>query len=143
MDDLTLTQKRHREICDDIHEMYLKKNIEYGNSFSELYNDLGIISAVTQITHKYNRLKNLAKDNSNNINVAYESITDTLLDMANYCIMTIIEMHKEDTCEHEWQYSGQTSSGHEYVCKKCKATKILSAEAVYAAEKLQLETLTI
>ena len=57
----TEIQKRHQEICDFIHyNLWIPKNQAYGNSFHELYKDLGIISAVTQITHKYNRLKNLA-----------------------------------------------------------------------------------
>ena len=52
--------KRHEEICKSIHEdIYIPKNEAYGDSFHKLYEDLGIISAVTQITHKYNRLKNL------------------------------------------------------------------------------------
>ena len=90
------TEKRHQEICDNIHETWLWKNAAYGDSFHQLYADLGIISAVTQITHKYNRLKTLAKDKSNSINTRDESIIDTLLDMANYCIMTAMEIERED-----------------------------------------------
>lgn len=86
---------RHKEICDTIHDTYLQKNTAYGDSFHKLYEDLGIISAVTQITHKYNRLKTLAKDRNNNINIGDEAITDTLLDMANYCIMTVMEIERE------------------------------------------------
>ena len=89
--------KRHQEICDDMHMLYLQKNAAYGNSFSELYEDLGIISAVTQITHKYNRLKTLAKDKNCSINTSNESIIDTLIDMANYCIMTVMEIEKENS----------------------------------------------
>lgn len=96
MDNLTAQHKRHQEICDEIHSTYLQKNAAYGNSFSELYQDLGIISAVTQITHKYNRLKTLAKDKNNDIATNDESIIDTLLDMANYCIMTAMEIENEN-----------------------------------------------
>lgn len=92
-------QKRHQEICDGIHEMWLQKNAAYGDSFHQLYDDLGIISAVTQITHKYNRLKTLAKDKNNNISAGDESIVDTLLDMANYCIMTAMEIERESNKE--------------------------------------------
>lgn len=86
---------KHKEICDSIHDTYLQKNTAYGDSFHKLYEDLGIISAVTQITHKYNRLKTLAKDRNNNVNTGDESIIDTLLDMANYCIMTAMEIERE------------------------------------------------
>lgn len=95
-DNQELITKRHQEICDDIHATYLQKNAAYGDSFHKLYEDLGIISAVTQITHKYNRLKTLAKDTYHNISTNDESLTDTLLDMANYCIMTAMEIEREN-----------------------------------------------
>ena len=94
-------EKRHREICDYIHmDLYLPKNAAYGDSFHKLYSDLGIISAVTQISHKYNRLVNLAKDKNADTLVADESITDTLLDLANYCILTAMEIEREQNKEN-------------------------------------------
>lgn len=98
-DDELMIHKRHQEICDGIHEMYLQKNAAYGDSFHKLYEDLGIISAVTQITHKYNRLKTLAKDKNHDISAGDEPIVDTLLDMANYCIMTAMEIERENDKE--------------------------------------------
>jgi len=98
MSELTIQEKgykRHQELCDEIHETYVQKNTAYGDSFHELYKDLGIISAVTQITHKYSRLKTLAKDKNNNINTGDEAITDTLLDLANYCLLTVMEIERE------------------------------------------------
>lgn len=95
--------ERHQEICDEIHETWLLKNAAYGDSFHKLYEDLGIISAVTQITHKYNRLKTLAKDKNSEISAGDEPIIDTLLDMANYCIMTAMEIERENNiceCSH-------------------------------------------
>jgi len=88
--------RRHQEICDEIHETWVQKNAAYGDSFHELYADLGIISAVTQITHKYNRLKNLVKEKNADMIAGDESIMDTLLDMANYCIMTAMEIEREN-----------------------------------------------
>ena len=94
-------EKRHQEICDYIHmDLYLPKNAAYGDSFHKLYSDLGIISAVTQISHKYNRLVNLAKDKNADTLAADESITDTLLDLANYCILTAMEIEREQNKEN-------------------------------------------
>ena len=94
-------EKRHQEICDYIHMgLYLPKNAAYGDSFHKLYSDLGIISAVTQISHKYNRLVNLAKDKNADTLAADESITDTLLDLANYCILTAMEIEREQNKEN-------------------------------------------
>lgn len=82
--------KKHSEICNELTEIYTKKNKDYGNSFGETFNKLGLISAVTRISDKYNRLCNLAINN--NPEIKDETITDTLIDLANYCIMTLIEM---------------------------------------------------
>ena len=85
--------KYHKEICNKLNTIYEQKNKAYGNSFSNTFNDLGIISAVTRISDKFNRLKTLAKNEY--IPQGDESISDTLLDMANYCIMTSMEINGE------------------------------------------------
>jgi hypothetical protein len=78
----------------NLNDTYIQKNKAYGNSFSDTFEKLGIISAITRITDKYNRLVNLAT--YSNINIGDESIKDTLLDMANYCIMTYMELDKRE-----------------------------------------------
>lgn len=85
--------EKHREICEHLNKVYTNKNHDYGDSFGETFKKLGIISAVTRITDKYNRLCNLCIKTQA---VKDESIEDTLLDMANYCIMTIIELEKTE-----------------------------------------------
>lgn len=88
--------KRHAEILAGIHELYLQKNTAYGSSFSDTYKDLGIMSAMTRLSDKFNRAKTLAKHREKgDINIGDEPITDTLLDLANYCIMTVMEIEKE------------------------------------------------
>lgn len=88
--------QRHKEICEELNKIYAQKNHDYGNSFGETFDKLGIISAVTRISDKYNRLVSLCTKPEEERQVKDESITDTLLDMANYCMMTVIEMHKSD-----------------------------------------------
>ena len=87
--------KKHSEICNKLTEIYTKKNKDYGNSFGETFEKLGLISAITRISDKYNRLCNLAINN--NPEIKDETITDTLIDLANYCIMTLIEMDYQET----------------------------------------------
>lgn len=89
----------HKELCKKLNEVYEKKNHDYGNSFGETFEKLGIISAVTRISDKHNRLVSLCTLPDEERKVKDESIEDTLLDMANYCIMTVIELHniKEKT----------------------------------------------
>lgn len=85
----------HRDICNELNNTYAKKNKDYGNSFGETFNKLGIISAVTRITDKYNRLVSLCTLPDEERMVRDETISDTLLDMANYCIMTEIALREE------------------------------------------------
>ena len=83
---------RHLEIAKSLNQLYASKNSDYGDSFGETYQKLGIISALTRISDKYNRLISLSTKPEEERKVKDESIQDTLLDMANYCIMTVIEM---------------------------------------------------
>lgn len=84
----------HKELCEKLHETYAKKNKDYGDSFGQTFEKLGIISAVTRISDKYNRLVSLCTKPEEERMVKDETISDTLLDMANYCIMTEIELRK-------------------------------------------------
>ena len=87
--------EQHKNICSEIHATYIKKNNDYGDAFSKTYQDLGIVSAITRISDKYNRLRSLVSSNKP-IMVSDESVIDTLLDMANYCIMTVMELRDEE-----------------------------------------------
>lgn len=84
--------EKHLKICEELNEIYVNKNHDYGDSFGETFRKLGIISAVTRITDKTNRLQSLC---INQQKVSDESIRDTLMDLANYAIMTIIELDEE------------------------------------------------
>lgn len=85
--------ERHEKMCNDLHSLYIKKNAAYGDSFGETFQKLGVISAVTRISDKYNRLVNLVTNP--NIDSGDESVIDTLVDLANYSLMTVIELQKE------------------------------------------------
>lgn len=83
--------EKHAEICKQLYQIYRDKNHDYGDSFGETFKKLGIISAVTRITDKVNRLQTLCTKESK---VKDENIRDTLIDLANYSIMTIIELEE-------------------------------------------------
>lgn len=80
---------KHKKICEQLNKIYVSKNHDYGDSFGETYKKLGIISAVTRITDKVNRLQSLCTKEQK---VKDESIEDTLMDLANYAVMTLIEL---------------------------------------------------
>lgn len=84
--------KKHEDLCNSLHSTYIQKNRAYGDSFGKSFNDWGIAAAAIRITDKFNRFINLAKHPD--VDVGDERITDTLIDMANYCIMTVVELEK-------------------------------------------------
>ena len=83
---------RHNQICSELNALYKAKNTAYGNSFGKTFQELGLISAVTRMSDKMQRIKALAIGANNN--VIDECIQDTLEDLANYCIMTLIELEE-------------------------------------------------
>lgn len=84
---------RHYAICQKLNQVYKAKNHDYGDSFGDTFKKLGIISAVTRLSDKMNRLMSLAV--AHDAQVKDEKIEDTLLDMGNYAIMTLIELGYE------------------------------------------------
>lgn len=85
----------HKDITEELNKIYIAKNADYGDAFGETYKKLGIISAVTRITDKVNRLQSLATKSEEERMVKDESIIDSAKDLANYAIMLLIEMGYE------------------------------------------------
>lgn len=90
-----------RNITNSMANLYAAKNADYGDSFGQTFEKLGIISAVTRISDKYNRLVSLATKPETDIKVKDEKIEDTLTDMACYCIMTLIELQLNNQQNHD------------------------------------------
>ena len=67
--------ERFKSIADDLCELYEEKNKAYANSFGRTFEQLGIISAVTRISDKHNRLCNLATNpNIDNLGESIDKI---------------------------------------------------------------------
>ena len=82
---------RFKEITSQMADLYAKKNRNYGDSFGKLYSDLGPISGLVPLHNKLDRATNLLKGDKNH----FESIKDTLIDLANYSIMLYIELEND------------------------------------------------
>ena len=80
------------EILLEMRETYEKKNADYGNSFGDTIKEFGLIPAVARINDKFNRIKKMVKGEKMNIN---ESMRDNLIDIANYCILTVMEIDNQ------------------------------------------------
>lgn len=85
--------KRFKDLCIEMSKLYERKNNDYGDSFSQTFQKLGMISAITRISDKYNRLVSLGT-NSNPMMVKDESLRDTLIDLSSYSLMTVAELDK-------------------------------------------------
>jgi len=83
-----------RKIANGLANLYKQKNIAYGDSFGISIKKYGLISALTRISDKFNRLEQLilSKTKGNKIDIGDEKLKDTILDMASYCIMTAMEL---------------------------------------------------
>jgi hypothetical protein len=73
--------------------MYQRKNADYGNSFAETIQEFGFIPAVARINDKLKRVKNMVK--GKDMNIKDESMRDNLMDIANYCVLTIMELDNQ------------------------------------------------
>lgn len=83
--------EKHKSICNELNSIYEAKNNDYGDSFSKSYNEYGMTMACIRLEDKLNRLKNLTV-NRKVSKVNDESVEDTLLDLANYAILTVMEV---------------------------------------------------
>ncbi len=72
--------------------IYERKNHDYGDSFHETFIEEGMAMARIRLSDQLNRFKALSRNG--NQQVADESLRDTLLDLANYAIMTVMEMEE-------------------------------------------------
>jgi hypothetical protein len=78
------------DILKEMSAVHQKKNADYGNNFHKRYEKYGFLTALLRLTDKMERLENIYEKGE--IQVKDESVEDTLLDLANYAVMTIVEL---------------------------------------------------
>lgn len=81
----------HQDLLASLHELYVAKNQDYGDSFHINFTEFGIMSALIRMNDKWNRIKSLSKQPAL---VADESLRDTLIALANYSLMTVMELDR-------------------------------------------------
>lgn len=84
--------KAFKAITEKMYETFKNKRHDYGQSTTELFNEFGPITMYIKMYDKMSRFKNLMNNLDNY--VKDESILDTLLDLANYALITILEYQK-------------------------------------------------
>lgn len=85
---------RHKALCEELNDLYARKNHDYGDSFHLSYEEEGLAMARIRLGDKLSRFKTLSRLDKQE--VTDESIRDTLIDLANYALMTIMELEEEN-----------------------------------------------
>lgn len=95
---MAYTEKQHQEnvnafedVTLALRNLYDAKNRDYGNSFSQSFEKWGLPMACIRLGDKLNRLESFAKNQK--MQVADERVEDTLIDIANYAILTLMELN--------------------------------------------------
>lgn len=87
-------EARFAGITKEMKETYSKKNRDYGNSFGKSLDEDGLLVSKIRLGDKLSRFNSLIKKEK--ALVEDESIKDTLLDMANYAIMTYMWIEENE-----------------------------------------------
>lgn len=82
----------HEKLCKELNDLYAKKNRDYGNSFHDTYLEEGLAMSRIRLSDKLARFKKLSFKCEYEGVVKNESIRDTLIDLANYALMTVMEL---------------------------------------------------
>lgn len=99
----------HKRILEEMHEIYCRKNHDYGDSMHDTYLRFGSQAYLVRMYDKLNRLCVLT--NGKERRVSDETIHDTLLDLANYAICMSMELRLDgrdlvESCCLEEKYHG-------------------------------------
>ncbi len=94
---MAYTEKEHQnkvntfeDITIALRTLYDAKNRDYNDSFGQSFEKWGLPMSCIRLGDKLNRLESFAQ--GKDMKVHDESIKDTLMDMANYAIMTLVEL---------------------------------------------------
>lgn len=80
-------------ITKEMHELYKRKNSDYGSSINDTYKKYGMVAYLVRMEDKINRARTLVQKQTQNVND--EKLRDTLIDLASYSVLAIMELDKE------------------------------------------------
>lgn len=91
------TEKQHQvkvnafeDVTIELRNLYDAKNRDYADSFGQSFRKWGLPMSCIRLGDKLNRLESFAREQD--MQVKDECIEDTLMDLANYAIMTLVEL---------------------------------------------------
>lgn len=89
-------ENKFKEITEEMVELYTKKNSDYGDSVHDTYVKYGPVSFLVRMEDKINRVRKLTETDYSS-KVIDEKVRDSLIDLANYAILMILEIERETT----------------------------------------------
>lgn len=99
------------ELTQKMLSLYSKKNKDYGNSFDQSLDEDGLLVVKIRLGDKLRRFAQLIKGEEGL--VKDETLVDTLLDLANYSLMAIKWIEKEEAKELESRSNESGSIGQD------------------------------
>ena len=82
-----------RMVEEELANLFEEKNRRYGNSFAEQFKKRGLVMSAIRLEDKFRRFDELVSNPCDD--GGDESIEDTLKDLANYAIMTIMAIREQ------------------------------------------------
>jgi hypothetical protein len=86
--------QRIDSVCNEVRDLLIRKNHDYGDSFSKQFAKYGVLSGMIRMDDKMRRLETLIDGEEAQV---AESIEDTVADLAGYALLTLVELRKDDT----------------------------------------------
>lgn len=90
---MNTTVEKFRSITNEMVEICERKNSDYGNSVHDTYVKYGPTSYLVRMEDKINRVRTLTSDKEQMIKD--EKVRDTLIDLANYAILMLIDLESD------------------------------------------------
>ena len=112
--------EKFKKLTAEMANLYEEKNRNYGNSFDKSLDEDGLLVSKIRLGDKFNRFSSLLKQQSNG--TSDESIKDTLIDLANYAIMSIIWMENQNSIKLNENINSYTSTSTS--CKTVLRNKV-------------------
>lgn len=91
---MTIKEQRFEQLTKQMFETFKCKNKDYGDSTTQTYKEFGLTSYAIRINDKLNRVKSFCKKGE--LEVKGESVKDSLMDLANYCLLAVIDIENEE-----------------------------------------------
>jgi len=91
-DELVSREVAIRNAADALGDLLIRKNHDYGDSFSQQYGKYGLMSALIRMDDKMRRLETLQGGEQAQVS---ESVGDTLQDLAGYALLAYVESKKK------------------------------------------------